>query len=444
MKKTARLFIVIFAILVMLVALTSCDEQQEAVRVLNKLDTIIKEADSFSLISEMRVEGKSEGRYLTVTQTTTQDISGKNGTAPPAALTKVVFDYDYQNDKYDSQTMMMQGYNDEYTFRHVALGSTEIKLKSPVTKENVDRYIGNLLGETVIAKEDLSYTKEEDGSITVIINRLDSNTLQKMGMNIGAITPGYIVVGATVTVSISSDYSTWQSRVDYAFEKADKVINMDDYTPSATTVTTFSGVNSTTVDKIDLQDYNECDDVGIIDKISDDLTAKPLYSSCGAIIKKVNSFTYHNLLFELKETDTVIYRNDANGFSYQRTILSGDEKKETTYLNGEKKDGSFTSYSTDAAEHVNVYGIITANAFTDLLICDVERLESDPNSYSMKIYIGEDYPNYADIKSISLLVTYEDGFLCKMKVMVRCYAPVNGERTFQNINYDIEFFNGAE
>ena len=57
MKKTARLFIVIFAILVMLVALTSCDEQQEAVRVLNKLDTIIKEADSFSLISEMRVEG---------------------------------------------------------------------------------------------------------------------------------------------------------------------------------------------------------------------------------------------------------------------------------------------------------------------------------------------------------------------------------------------------
>ena len=94
MKKIFKLTLAVFIVLMVFLALTSCSEQQRAVNLLNKLDDILQEADSFSIENELTVTGKSGDRYLTLTQTTTQDVMGKNSGVDSASLIKVIYDYD--------------------------------------------------------------------------------------------------------------------------------------------------------------------------------------------------------------------------------------------------------------------------------------------------------------------------------------------------------------
>lgn len=443
MKKIFKLTLAVFIVLMVFLALTSCSEQQRAVNLLNKLDDILQEADSFSVENELTVTGKSGDRYLTLTQTTTQDVMGKNSGVDSASLIKVIYDYDYQLDSFDSMVMVMQGYNAEYMYRRVILGNTEISLKSPVTEENKQSFVASLLGSTAIDRDTLSYT-EQDGCMIVGISSLNGQEIEEMGLTIGALTPGYDITSANVTITVSEDYSSWESRVDYVFEKSGQKQNDGEYTPSATLVASFGGFNSTTVEEVNLDGYIECDDVGIISRVANDLTDKLLLPHSGASIDVVNSFSYHNMIFSLKQCDIISYGTNDKGFYSKIVTLADDERKETTYSEGVKKEGSRTSYLTDTEERINIFSAITVSAYNDLLICDVQRLESDPNTYSMKVFVGETYPNYEDISSIRIIVTYEDGFLSKMKVQVRCYAPVNGERTFQNIDYEIKYFAPTE
>ncbi len=442
MKRIITVLLTLSVILVMILAMTSCSEQR-AVNLLNKLDKILQDADSFSFASELTVNGMVEDGEITFTETVTEDVMGRNGGNASAAQLKAIYDYDYENDSLDYSVIQTEGYNEEYMYRNVIRGSTDIRLKSRVTEENKQRFITTLLGSTTVYRKDLSYTREGD-YITVKINILDRTTAKEMGTTFGAFTPGYDVASACITIKVKTDYSSWESRVDYVFEAGENSQYADEYTPSATSISSFSGLNSTTVDDVDLEGYKDCADVGMIYKVGSDLLDKLSLSHSGASIKRENSFSYNNMHFSLKEYDIISYGTNEKGFYSKKIVIANDERKETTYSEGVKKTENTTTYSTDTAERVNVYNSLTASAFNEKLVCDVQRSESNPNTYLMEIYIGEDYPNHEDIVSVRINVTYKDGVLSEIKVMVRAYAPVNGTRTFQNINYDIKFFEPTE
>lgn len=444
MKTTAKLLIVILILGMMLPTLAACrdvmplwllDEQTRAVVILNRIDEIMLSSSSFTSVSETKVSGMSTFSPLLYTATTKEQVMNRN-TKKLTYTSEMTNEFDYQLDEYDNTVTSIEGFTDEYAFRSVDTGAFKSMFKSPLTPFDISRYNENSSDRTSIPRFMLSSEKGDDGSWVVTISELDDEVVRSLSMDVSSIIPGYYITSCTIVLTVNKDFTSWTNEIFYTFEQIEGYEFPDGffYRPVISTKNTFSDFNSTVVEEVDLTDYTLIDNVGIIDRISEDLLNKALKSYGKFYTNATHTLVYGSKSGKVEEKFDVEYGVKDGGFYHACYHYMGKEYLPISYSEGVRRDNGVKSSSSDDYERMFLYHVMTYEAYNPLLVKSVKVSQGKNGStvYSFEIHVTAAMAAQYSVDAkpytngvITIAVTYTSGEISAVKANIRTW--LNGD-----------------
>ena len=440
MKKSLRLVAFLLVTVMIIPLLAACrpedtlemlSDKNRAVKILQLLDERIQEADSFTVHNETHIDTIiADGSTLSVTSTTDQVIHGRSGESP-ARIADNVIEYQSSNYLLNYTVTLSEGYIDGQMFRYVRMPGFESRLYSDITPEQISEYDRELYEDSVFSTEDMTSSRAPDGSWVVTIRNIGGEIADRLSYEFASLLIGYSITSVEVIITAAEDLSSWTSEVVYQYGQVDDFEFPDGvfYSPVMSNITSFSGFGSTEAENPDLVGYTRCDDLSILNSVSNALNDKILLESAKAVVDIKQNVLYRGQKATAAEYDVIRYGNGDAGFHYEITSIVEGITYRINYADGIKTQQGkiYEAVSYDGYERSAIQNLFTCGLFNPLYVESVTKL--DENKYSLDVYMTSDVANSLSVGdrkftqgSITVTVTFENGELSAIDITAKAYA----------------------
>ena len=405
MKKLLCMFIIV--VLTLSVALSSCEfpsmpwqntggngdstENTTATLMSNVFETM-DGISSLDIDTEMEVLIYVAATKMTIEGTSRNiyQISDDNG----------VYFYNESNATVRTSTLesaisTIEAYNDGNYFVSFSKDGILKRLYSENSEEEFLDYYNNTSDEKNVfdGYSKASHVENGDGTYTVTLTEYDQEVVDSLNQDLGLPMEngGGRVVDCTVTLTVNSDYTIGEAKVDYVFSNTEF---------SGSQILTFGNYNTAKkiTDTINAEDYTKVSDaIGVSLYLT--LVSERENSTNGFFtfyLNQVAKLGSTSSVFE--ENDTVSYGVNDDGYFFDLDAEINGENYEITYSDGEYKiDGEIdkTADHNDVTSKEFINALIDPFGITPLEIQDVTVLdEGDQKVYTFKLY--QHYGNVYD------------------------------------------------
>ena len=453
MKITTKIISLALLLIMIFSLLTSCQtikygllslykDEKRIPKIIDYINDAVDGANSYTLTSTGEISTSIMGVGLVIKTEISETMENRLGDAPTKKGV-VKHNYEYSDSSLNFTIERYEGYQDGMLYYGVINKGKETKIKSETSVENFKQYDLEMSTLSLVCgfpTENASSEKADDGSWVITINDLSPDYFKSMTNDISGAVPGYSIDSIDATIKVNSDFTEWESELNYNFSALEGYVFSEGfYVPVATYTTKISNIDSTTVEKIDLEEYKEAADITIINGIVTDI-ARMLDKEYGKFtVSAKYVVNYRGSTYNASETDTVEYGVVDDKFYYNIAAKVGTETYHIEYADGVRTTDGIELKTSDTAEKTYLMSLVTGHAYNVLLVKDVRVDATKPDTYFIDLHLTDELLETLVIDgrkmtqgTMTMTVSYVNDEISVIKVYLKASASgVAGGATYE-------------
>lgn len=367
------------------------------------------------------------------------------------------------------------GYADGYMFARYKENADELKLKSPITKDEYFAFREEMMDESTIDIE------VEDGLATVMTCKQNEDKTWSAtyeGFSEEGMKPFFEMLGG-IEYTVTADHPivdvrlTWEANedlyptkmiIDFVFEKNPEA---DSKVPTLSLTSVYDGWNNTVLSKpYDIADFTEVEDLRHMERFLAALRDRETDSMGSFTVKNETEVRVpgggtqeieveQEVTFKNRDGMELTIAYEQEGYLYSMIYRDGSLRTVVKEKKSGTKVADETTPMTNSEAQATISQLMNSEQIGGIDLADVQVLDAEAGKYRFKLSeaVGTglaevweaalgggkqtDFNGYVE-------ATVKDGILLKYKYHVFCNIKVQGQAVYVNVDLTVEFHEVTE